>query len=210
MQKKHTKTAGANSNLLKRVDQRDDVVALEADVTLKAGVTIWVGAHECGMRNATHFVGEQHAQRDADAGDLQLRLAGCLPTGKRLRARARAHLHAAGLAGDAVENGTDVAELFPDGVTKNFSFRCDKHGPLIESLKRFAALGFVSQRKQLQHGRSRAGTLFHIARHVIKICQHGGSLICKYEVVPADMREQCGAAPCSRRAAGTGRRSRGS
>ena len=74
MQKKHTKTAGANSNLLKRVDQRDDVVALEADVTLKAGVTIWVGAHECGMRNATHFVGEQHAQRDADAGDLQLHL----------------------------------------------------------------------------------------------------------------------------------------
>ena len=90
-----------------------------------------------------------------------------------------ANLHATGLARDAVENGTDVAELFPDGVTQNFSSRCDKHGPLIESFKRSAALSFVSQCKQPQHGRSRARTLIRIAGHVIEIRQHGGSLTCK-------------------------------
>ena len=79
MQKKHTKTAGANSNLLKRVDQRDDVVALEADVTLNVGETgvATKRGHAC---NGMYFVSEEHSQRDADASDLQLRLEGLLRT----------------------------------------------------------------------------------------------------------------------------------
>ena len=60
-------------HLLKSIDQRDDVVALEADVTLnvgETGVTTKRG-HAC---NGMYFVSEEHSQSDADASDLQLRL----------------------------------------------------------------------------------------------------------------------------------------
>ncbi len=86
------------------------------------------------------------------------------------------YLHAAGLARNAVKNGADVAKLFSHGITEFFLPGSDEHGSLVESLKRFAALSFVAQGQQLQHGGSGADAFVLVSGHVIEFRQHGSSL----------------------------------
>ncbi len=94
----------------------------------------------------------------------------------RATSSAGTDLHTARLARNAVENSADVAELFSHCIAEFLLSGSNKHGPFIESFKCLAALGFVPQRQQLQHGRARAKDLILTAGHVIKVCQYRSSL----------------------------------